>query len=174
MRLLSFACEGCRTDFRIVSEDGDAHHAELLIQQPRLCPLCQQQFITPCFVGRHQYEVHPITLKDLWLAVNGMGLPSEREFDSAEVIKLLTTHAVVRAEATMKRAGRVSIRQLTLDNGSSLHFGDGAVIYKIEENQDGRRRQRVRNEDSPSGGEEHFAGGDAGPVAPVAEDGQAR
>jgi hypothetical protein len=117
----------------LVSEEGDAHYGELLIQNPRTCPLCQGQFLEACFVERSEYDVHNITAKDLWLAVNGLGLPEERKFSDTEIVGLLTEHKIVFVSAKMKRTGRVLIESLTLKNGKRLSFGDGAVIYKIEE-----------------------------------------
>lgn len=172
MRLRSFVCASghCRTEFRLIKEDGEEHYGTLLLEESRLCPLCGSMHLNPSFTLKEGYGVREITAQDLWLAINGMGMPEERSFDHVQVIEMLVEHAIVYVSATRRRRGRVVINHVVLNNGTRLHFGEGAAIYKIEEDQDARQSSRIRDEDGEARPQEHLARTTGAPSCDVAAD----
>ena len=173
MQLVSFVCNNpeCLTDYRLVPDEDEQRYGELLLGGSFECPECKEAVLVLTLKVIDGYRtVKKITARNLWLAVNGMGMPEDRAFDHVDVIDMLVKNPVVYVSASMKKTGRVLINYLVLKNGKRLHFGDGAAIYKIEEDQDGRRSQRLQDEDGQSGTEEHPPGSEAAPSADVAED----
>lgn len=145
MLLRSFICGSvhCKTEFRLISEEGEERYGKLLLEEPPLCPRCGLAILSPSFHFNTDFIVEGVTAKDLWLAVNGMGMPEEREFDHVQIIEMLTQYPIIYVSASMRGKGRVVLNHVVLSNGKKLHFSDGATIYKIEEDQDARQRTEL-------------------------------
>lgn len=176
MRIRSFRCGAlrCRKTFGLVSEEGEEHYGKLLLGGAVPCPSCEEGILTPSFKPWKPQDSEEITAKDLWLASMGLGFPEEREFDHVQVIEMLTQHPITFVAATMKKPGRVQLNHIVLRNGRKLHFGEGATIYKIEEDRDARESSRIRDEDSEEGPQEHASRSAGAQGVDVAEDGQGR
>jgi hypothetical protein len=77
-------------------------------------------------------DVNP---QEAYAAVNGLGLPSERDCTAAAVMQLLTEKRVTRVSATQIRdSHRCIIEYLELEDGSRVYLGSsayGATVFRV-------------------------------------------
>jgi hypothetical protein len=101
------------------------------------CPLCGERcvFSTKCL--KEGGNIRDLSVREAFIAFNGVGLPGEHECSASRVQQLLTEHRVT--EATTRHISgtpRCVLSKITLENGIVLHLGSsvhGAVVYRISE-----------------------------------------
>jgi hypothetical protein len=174
MELKAFVCDyaRCKVQYILTHNPGQERYAELLLERKHFCPVCGTGHLHPSFTDLEEYvNRRMLSFKDLWFAVNGVGLPEDRDFDVATVAGLLVKYPIVSSELALRRTGRVEVMHITLKNGSRLFFGEGACIFKIEEVKDGWEGEGIRDKNEQESGEECTARSSRSQGGDVAEDG---
>lgn len=104
------------------------------------CPMdgCQHKMTITSVVeskSLQQLTVYDVTVAEAYAAVQGAGLPEERDCGAERVQQLLLQHRVVSADVRqMKGANRSVLLWVQLENGVKLFLGSGptgAVVYRV-------------------------------------------
>jgi hypothetical protein len=132
---LTSLCNKCLQPFQILLEAGDAalirqislEDAGRLCKCPRLCGGKINLVGDPMIAEMGDKLREPMTLtgKELYAAVNGLGLPDEVEKDPEVIRSLLVANKVVAVDIEVV-LGRLYLHELKLDNGFTIHLASGA------------------------------------------------
>lgn len=134
--ILTTSCDRCSCTFRIFMTPEESHlldqlEKDGLAECPRLCG-GSIQVKTSSDISSLK-EPLTLSLRELYQAVNGYGLPDEIQTDPVVVESLLKSSKVVSVSTELS-GKRVILNSLTLDNGSTLHLvssSRGACVLKI-------------------------------------------
>lgn len=133
--IINSLCNSCLQPFQILLESGDADLIRQLSEAdegrmclcPRLCGGKINLFGDPTISVMADKLREPMTLtgKELYKAVNGMGLPDEVPKD-VEVVKALLKSNKVADLYLEEINGRLFLHELKLENGYTVHLAAGA------------------------------------------------
>lgn len=172
MQLIGFRCPRCDALFEIRDERSEQWCVEGMLRERHSCPLCAKGVLRPTLDRGGTGKLLELTPKEMLDYFNGLGLPEEQA--TPEIVEeLLNSNKVVGADlSVVMNAGRCVVERLRLDNGKVLHFaasGDGAMIYKVTEEDDARKGTELRDHSCEEGTEEHTSGRETSTPANVAD-----
>ncbi len=137
-------CNTCLQPYRLILQTQDLSLLKQIASEdgqtckcPRLCGglinLMGDATIAAMASDKRLKEPLSITGKELFQAINGMGLPDEVHNDPSTVDAFLRSNKIVRIR-TEDYNGRLYLHELQLENGVTLHLGAGgrgAQIVKM-------------------------------------------
>lgn len=136
-------CNTCFQVYEIRVEPDDAHllrklvDESLLAECPRLCGgkinMRRNEQVSMLANDPRLKPPLPLTVNELFKAVNGAGLPDEVPTSTEVVEALLQLHKVTDV-VTSKDSSKVYVHELHLENGAVIHLASGirgALVLKI-------------------------------------------
>lgn len=135
--IINSLCNGCFQPFQLLVEPNDVHLVKEIADEagdtcpcPRLCGgrinLVGDPVIGAMAKDRRLKQPMSITGKQLYQAVNGMGLPDEVPKSGEVVNAILIANNVVKASWEEDPSGNIYLHELTLKNGMVVHLTSGA------------------------------------------------
>lgn len=80
-------------------------------------------------------DIVDVSPEEAYAALNGLGLPRERECSAQAVTELLTSQRVVAVSARqIRNSHRCIVQQLELEDGTRIYLGSsayGATVYRV-------------------------------------------
>ena len=142
--MIYIVCLTCKSALRIM---GDSREIEHLVG--RICEWYPSSY--PCWtdncVGRAQFleridadvvrriEVRDLTPQEAFLALNGMGMPDEKDCSAAAVKQVFESSPVKYVDAVQIRDSHRSIvNYIEMENGTRIYLAsgpEGAIVYRI-------------------------------------------
>jgi len=87
------------------------------------------------FSAASRLDIIDVTPHEAHAAINGLGMPGEKECSAAAVSKLLVDKRVVRVNAVQIRGShRCVLNMLELEDGTCVYIGSsayGATVYRV-------------------------------------------
>lgn len=136
-------CNSCFQAFTINVSPSDAHLLKQIIGEdlmapcPRLCGgrinMSRSDEITALASDPRLKPPLPLTVTELFKAVNGIGLPDEIPTSPEVVEALLQLHKVTETVIT-KDGNKIYLHEIHLANGTVVHLGaglHGAMVVKL-------------------------------------------
>jgi hypothetical protein len=129
-------CASCTFGANVAGSRDDLQAVRQTVPEGQ-CPVCGQSTLQTGdrpLVG----DAYELEVPELYAAINGLGLPHERQCTLENVVQALAGRTVNHIEASEVdnnlRSCRLVVRYLQLDDGTRLYFGaglGGAVLYRI-------------------------------------------
>ncbi len=127
-------CRSCKSCLRVSPGQPGELEAMMSGLQAK-CWDCEQPLIIHNEVPVEDIHVIDVNPQEAYAAVNGLGLPTEKDCTAAAVTQLLTERRVTRVSATQIRdSHRCIIEYLELEDGSKVYLGSsayGATVFRV-------------------------------------------
>ena len=136
MKISGVQCSECELYLRITGPDDQSGTAILnkIFCGDYNCPECDGP-VRPRFdidVRKDKFRIIDVSLSELWLALNGRGLPGETA--TIPKIRELFKEPIKDIVLTTSTGGHVRIHSITFEGGEQMHFAVSsgyAAVYKI-------------------------------------------
>lgn len=153
--IINSLCDSCLQPFQLIVEPADVSLVKEISDEegafcpcPRLCGgsinLIGDQNINPVIAAvtqdRRTREPMTLTGRQLYQAVNGMGLPDEIP-KSVEVVDSMLRANKVTKVLLEEHGGKLYLHELHLENGSVVHLASGikgSQVLKVTRQPNGR------------------------------------
>lgn len=142
--ILYTMCNSCLQPYELLLQESDLHLVKQLVEDgtmhcscPRLCGgkifLGSDETVKQMSTDPRLKDAMKITGKQLYQAVNGMGLPDESPTNLESVVAMLIAHPI-KSVGAEEVGGKVYLHELHLSNGVTVHLSSGhkgAQVLKL-------------------------------------------
>lgn len=136
MKISGVQCSKCELYLRIIGPEvpNGTEILNNIFGGDYKCPECSGD-VNPRFdldIRKDLYRIIDVSIEELWMALNGRGLPGE--IATIPKAQDLFKKPVENVALTTSTGGHIRIHSITFEGGEQMHFaisGGYAAIYKI-------------------------------------------